>query len=451
MRDPLDELSDLRTVDVTPFPAEEVRARGDRLRRRRATLTVLWAAASIALIAGVVGVVFGEDAATRPSPPPATSSPSPVSPTIPDDFPLAAGLPATNEDGTPVEVTSAPGVEGVELCGETALSYPGAADVAGTTFSAPEDHRTRTLFLFADPAEASTALSRARGAFSACPVDKIGGTDQVYEPAVYRAGDEAAAFTQSYRTGGRFDTGLTVYLLVRVGNALLVTTDYAEAGGGGTESAKADFVELVGTRVQPVVEAMRVFVGDDADAGAAIPEDFPLDLDQLTMARDGGQVTGPAEDAPGVEVIHCGEVVWPVSGQDRLASYATGAEHVDARELLTFLDAEAATNVLTALRQRLQACPRETVEGPVGDATLVHEVLAHDVGYDSVTVASYLEDGAPGLTLLRFVRVGNAVLAESLSGEGNATTVDANLEILDAVTLALAAEMCVFTEAGCEG
>ena len=182
-----------------------------------------------------------------------------------------------------------------------------------------------------------------------------------------------------------------------------------------------------------------------------IPPDFPLDIDQLTMARDGGQVTGPSEQAPGVAPVRrCGTDIWPVTGQDRLASRATGAEHVEERELVTYLDAEAAVNVMTMVRQALEGCPTETVEGPDGNpATLVHQVVDDDLGYDSVTVASYLDNGAPGLTVLRFVRVGSAVLAEALSGEGSAPTVDANVKTLDAVSLALAAEMCVFTEAGC--
>ncbi len=99
MPDHDDPLPGLRDVDVRPLPAAEVRARGDRLRRRRTTLTVLGAAASVALVAGVVGVVTSPGGQVQPSPAPAITSPSPTTSQaaaagqIPDDFPLTAGVP----------------------------------------------------------------------------------------------------------------------------------------------------------------------------------------------------------------------------------------------------------------------------------------------------------------------------------------------------------------------
>lgn len=466
MRDPLDDLSDLRGVDIDLLPAHEIRARGDRLRRRRATLSVIGSAAAVAAVALVAGLLGG--GTERGAPAPATTTPSaditrdptayPTDQPPPDgglaeEFPLAVGLPETNDDGSAVEVVGEPGSEDLVLCGTTAWTSTRAMDLAGTSYSAPEDFRARTLLLYPSPQEAAGAVELARTSVLACPSEEIGGTEQVYTPAVVSSedpmGEESVTFVQRYRAGDAFDTGLTVYRLVRVGPALLLTVDYAEANGSA--QSRSDFFEATEASGQRVVDEMRIFAQSPAEGtGSVIPADFPLDHEQVAMTGDGGEMTGPSADAPGLGTITlCDRDVWPASFVDRLAANATGPEYEDARELVTFPDAGAAVDVMTRLRQQVRACPSEQVEGPVGAVDRIHSERQVDLGYENLTFAMYLGDTAPGLIVYQFVRVGSGVLVLSESSEGNESYVVPTVATLTDVSEVLAPQMCVFTEAGC--
>ena len=73
----------------------------------------------------------------------------------------------------------------------------------------------------------------------------------------YDAGDESFAWTERYRTDGAFDTRLTVYQVVRVGNALLLVTTYDGNAGPGDSVAKVGQADA--TDAVPVVKAMKLF------------------------------------------------------------------------------------------------------------------------------------------------------------------------------------------------
>lgn len=244
-----DEFDTLRDVEVSPLPVAAARARGDHLRRRRTGLTVLGAVASVLLVAGLTGALPSAD--SPPSPAPAHE---PVVTSIPDDFPLAAGLPRENEDGSPVEVLPTSPVEALGVCEREVWASSGARDVAGVQFSQPEDLRQRILLLFDTSAEASDRLARARDAVAACPVEAVGGTDWIYAALDDRSGEESFAFTREYRTGGTLNPGLDVYHFVRVGNALLFTA----SSGEGSSTASAN------RAARTLAEAMTVFAGPTA-------------------------------------------------------------------------------------------------------------------------------------------------------------------------------------------
>jgi len=464
MRDELDDLSDLRGVDVHPLPAAEIQARGDRLRRRRTTLTVLGAAAMVAVVALTAGLIGG--GADRGAPGPATSSPNPTADQTPgsttapdpppagslaDQFPLALGLPETNEDGSPVRVRIGT-QDDLVLCGQTAWTGAGAMDLATASFAQPEDHRGRTLLLYPTVSRATDALSVARGALAACPSEELGGTEQVFTPLTGESsGADQVAFILTYRTDGRFDTGLTVYRLVRVGAALLFTVDYGEANSSEQSAADISASTLAGT--QRVVDEMRIFGSSPETTGALIPPDFPLDDYQVARTGDDGEMLGPAPDAPGLGTnTLCGQDIWPIAPNERLASNATGPEYTVSLELVRFLDAEAAVNVLTALRQRVRSCPSEPIEGGTsGVVDKVHAVQQVDLGYENVTFAEFVADGRLGLTVYQFVRVGSGVLALAESSEGNEAGIAGTVADLTAISEVLAPQMCVFASDGCPG
>lgn len=443
---------------MDPLPATEIRARGDRLRRRRTAVSVTGAAAAVAAVALTASLLGG--GVDGSSPAPATTSPTQdasattdtAPSTIPSDVPLAVGLPPENLDGSPVEVSSAPGVEPLELCGQTVLDPGGAVDIVGVTYSGGEDYRERTLLLFGSDAAAADYLSGNRGAVSACPttLDDANGNVLLVEPVDAQIGDESFSFATRFQNAGPL-TGLSVYHAVRLGSTVLVASQAGETGN--TAQSRASRATDAGVAVREVVAALGgPTIAADPAPGTTIPADFPLDLDQVAMTGDGGEKAGPAGDAPGLETITlCGQDIWPIAPNERLASNATGPEYADSRELVRFLDAEAAVNVLTALRQRVRSCPSEPVEGGTSGGGRVHAVQQVDLGYENVTFAVYFGDGGLGLTVYQFVRVGSGVLALAESSEGNEAGIAGTVADLTALSEVLAPQMCVFTQDGCPG
>jgi hypothetical protein len=240
----LGELAELDTdrLGVRPVPATEVRARGDRHRRRRFAATSLATVAAVALVA-IGATVLGDrrhpDVEPAPAPSASTSaptegatdgpSPSPTGPAaelaVPDDFPLNASYPTTNEDTTPVKVSGQPGFGGLTLCGETVLVSAGAADVLGTKFVGAEDYRSRTLLLFERPADALAVVQQAEQAVQGCPVFDNSSFATFEVPL----GDESLGFDQTYEDLGGDTRALSSYLVVQVGRAVLIGTAYGES------------------------------------------------------------------------------------------------------------------------------------------------------------------------------------------------------------------------------
>jgi hypothetical protein len=197
--------------------------------------------------------------ATEPAPDPSSSAPPSDALA---DFPLDLGYPETNGgDGSPVEVTGTPGLGTVELCGAVAWDPANdTTDVIGVQYSGEaEDFRGRTLAVYESEAQATDALDAATSAVEDCPEepsqDESGGAN-VYDPVDVDLGDQAVVWTLRYRTpDDRMDTGLTVYHLVRVGNAVYASYEYGE--GGSTDESIANAVDRSTDQARPIVEAMR--------------------------------------------------------------------------------------------------------------------------------------------------------------------------------------------------
>jgi hypothetical protein len=268
----LRELADLDTerLGVLPEPAAGVRARGDRRRRRRHAASAVAAAAAVAVVGiGATLVSHGpseqspapepapttvtDEPTAAPSDEPSTDGPTPDPTTaatelrIPDDFPLNASYPTTNEDTTPVKVSGEPGFGGLTLCGETILVSAGAADVLGTKFVGAEDYRSRTLLLFEKPADALAVLQQAELAVQACPAFD----NSSLTPFEVQLGDESFGFDQTFEDTGGDTRALSSYLVVQVGRAVLIGTAYGESGFPNTA-----FHDGVVDQARGVVQAM---------------------------------------------------------------------------------------------------------------------------------------------------------------------------------------------------
>lgn len=179
-----------------------------------------------------------------------------------------------------------------------------------------------------------------------------------------------------------------------------------------------------------------------------IPSDFPID--RGLRSPEGDPIAGPGPRAGGITPLDVcagdgasGPSLWPDDHVDRIAASATGPEFLDARELITLPDADAAAAVLTTIEQEVTRCSGD------GDAVwTVHDVPG--VGDQSLTVSRTFEPWLGG-DVYQLTRVGAAVLAVDRGGEYDLTsTVPHGIEDVSATSAALVGAMCVFSADGCD-
>jgi hypothetical protein len=128
---------------------------------------------------------------------------------------------------------------------------------------------------------------------------------------------------------------------------------------------------------------------------------------------------------------------------------ATGPEYADQRDLRVFVDDAAAARFVAEAAAVVRECPEEQLDL----TTWVHDTTLTGLGEESVRFVRTYEVGgtpAPGATWWEVVRVGNAVLlgsasGEYLPGETLAPAVAEQEEQLRRVV----ADLCVFSAAGC--
>lgn len=454
-RDPIRDLENfsLEGDPVQPLPASEVRRRGDRLRHRRQGLIALSAAAAVVLIAAPLAYVA--NGTGRADPDPTLPRPSETEQvdwlkTIPEEFPVTAGMPE-EIGGARLQVQDLP--QGVDVCGWRAPELRGvdavSADYSPVMFIAG----SRTLWLHKDDEGAAVPLAKLEDVLAAC--DREGGS-RTYAPTETELGEDSVQLVVHNRDTA--DGEYLVYSMVRVGNAVL--TDWRRFQLKGTDAVQAeDAVAEASRQASAVVDKMCVFaaepcpqdeVSGQPSTGTSIPDGFPLNRGQRNV-EDGSTPT-PTRDGIGVLPVQlCGDQRWPADPTDRLLSTTDAPEHIEARELATFADAATAVEVMSRLRKSVRDCPKEPTTGPGGEQTnWVHTELERDPGYESLTWSRALEGGqTPGLQVHQLVRVGNAILALSLTTEATQTTAPAQADELTAYSRKLAPELCVFTEDGC--
>jgi hypothetical protein len=195
----------------------------------------------------------------KPSPP--LPPPTPTGPLA--DFPLELGYDAENlDDHSPVQVTARPGMGAFELCGvPTWDPHEGTTDVIGVEFRGEAEwFRGRTLVLYPTSLAAANAVDAARRALERCREEVVGdgyvAVNTIYDDI--RLGDQSLVWTGTggFRKHGQilFDTGLTVYHLVRVGRSVLASYEYGE-GNGGPEVRPPAIDRATGAD-RPVVDRM---------------------------------------------------------------------------------------------------------------------------------------------------------------------------------------------------
>ena len=470
MSDPIRDLENLSAEgpEMAALPAAEVRRRGDRLRRRNATLLSVAGAVAVAAIVAVPIALDGGNDKAGPDTDFATQTPSATSSaeagsawmaTIPQGFPLDEGVPTENpDDGSPVTIERNTNGEIDQLCGEPVDLTVDRLDEENASYADSTDMRSRALSLYGSDKSAQAALDAVAATVDGCRPQVVEeGSERVTIPFEMATGDAAIGWTARTRTDGELYPDVTVWQVVRVGNALLVSILSQEIGSTPALQVRQAAV----AEASPVVEAMDVFAGrpdaapTESDASSprpgpstsdGIPAGFPIDAD-LT-SPEGEPIDGPSAEAEGAPRVDlCGSTIWPAGGAARLAATATGPEFRDSRELVVYDSADTAVEVVAGVRKAVGECPGQPAEG---DGVQVIEAEPGDTGYDSATF-SITYGQALGGELFQFTRVGRAVLVTYTSGEWQRASAGAAAAAADVTgrTRAITPTMCTFTAAGC--
>ncbi len=281
MADVFDPLRTLEELSAPPLSAGEVRRRGDQRRRRRSlvqvgmvTVAVFGIAATFTLVAGGPG---NGDLSPAPAPThttPTGPAPAPSVPTgtagaatpaqgwlqrVPRGFALAQGLPDDSGSDSSLEGPSSnvAAFDGT-VCDLPVVSRDAAVDSLAATYQAPEDSRARLLLVFRDPAAAQAELTRIEDVFSRCPVD--GGARHRLSPLTRR--DAGWWVLTTYVADGLPSLGQETLVVNRVGNALLLASEYGE-GPGATDREAADQIDREArNRMLPLLSDLCIFALD---------------------------------------------------------------------------------------------------------------------------------------------------------------------------------------------
>jgi hypothetical protein len=201
---------------------------------------------------------------STPSPTP-TAAPTPAAPTGPlAQFPLALGYDHENgDDHSPVAVTDQPGLGRVFYCDRPVWDpQAGTTDLIGVEFRGEAEWaRGRTLVRYPTVQAATASLESARDTLVGCPEEAVGdgyfSAHTIYDDISLGGQSLVWTDTGGYRQDGeiRFDTGLTVYHLVRVGRAVLGSYEYGEGNGGGP-GVRSPSIDRATDADRPVVDRM---------------------------------------------------------------------------------------------------------------------------------------------------------------------------------------------------
>ena len=120
----------------------------------------------------------------------------------------------------------------------------GTTDVIGVEFRGEAEwFRGRTLVLYPDESAATAAVDRVDDGITSCPRDDGDDYGWAEHTGISDdAGDQSYGWIDRWWTTelDGFDTGLTIYHVVRVGRAVLFTYEYGE-GNGSEQTRRSAF------------------------------------------------------------------------------------------------------------------------------------------------------------------------------------------------------------------
>ena len=276
-----DLFSPFRDAEQLPTPpVEDVRRRGDVLRRRRQALQVGGIAALVAaVVLGGVGLSGGladrsaeppvatgstspEQSSPEPSvttPPSETSAPAGRVTTIPADLELAPQW--QDRDGAGEEEVLRGGrkvqwLSDVVECDSSHSPADESTDHLAVVYSMPEHTQARDLRAFADDVTAERVATDYVGWFRDCPRfsidDGASETRNAVKPVAL--GDRAWQVTQTYWMGdGQPTLGENILIVVQIGNSVLVSQSYGEGPGAIDPEASQRNAEEQARALEPLL------------------------------------------------------------------------------------------------------------------------------------------------------------------------------------------------------
>jgi hypothetical protein len=458
--DPIEELENFHVPGppMTPLPAPEVRRRGTRLRRRNHALAAVGGLAVVAAIATPFAVFAGHQTSSTPDPAPKVEWIQ----EIPTDFPLSNDMPGQSLP----EVTDESGLDDIVLCGTTVWSPGdpvGTVDIAGAQFGPMEEQADRTLALYADDRTAAQALAAIRSGVEDCPRDENGGGAPLVQQRATAdlGGDDSYAFIQRAKDGDFFSQ-LSLWEIVRTGNALYLDYSY---GAVGDDTAVQAAEGAMTNRSEKTRAALCVFsatgcgstVDQGVDDGGApattIPGDFDL-LAGLPESRDDRfQPEGPDKGMEDIDLTACSQAPPQAATIDRLRVDYVLPEGLRQRQLMVFPDTDDAEAWLAAAADSFLGCEIPPSNGVVGR----YDLTGSPLGESARTVTlRYLLDGEPamGHEVIELVRVGAAVLVArtGIDTDSEPVTDDALADFVATSRTELTPVvdgMCIYAADGC--
>ncbi|GEP35702.1 hypothetical protein NSZ01_34700 [Nocardioides szechwanensis] len=180
-------------------------------------------------------------------------------------------------------------------------------------------------------------------------------------------------------------------------------------------------------------------------SGPRIPDSLDITVD-LYENESGEPATQRHGDVGLTLVDFCGVTPFADDGRaDSVSAATSGPEYSDTREVVLYADEQSAGQALERLTAAARDCPRQE-SGPDNDT--LHRVESWDAGESGVLVVRTYTNSL-GAEIMRFTRVGDALLASSTYAEYDPSNT-ASGEADQARRLkSVVDQMCVFTDAGC--
>jgi hypothetical protein len=289
MSDLFDPLREMTREPVSSLPPTEVRRRGDQQRRRRTAVQVLGGAAAVAVVAlGAIGVADRSPSTSREVPP-ASQGPSPTATEnatsgpvtrVPAGFPIDQGMIQADTVEGPSRAVFP--LRDITICGDMASYSPASVetDAVGVQHTSAESGpgQWRVLMVYPDAGTAHRMARDLVGKYEACPrydtdTGDTGHGEALTEVTPRQLGDEAWTVKRGAMFNGAPTIGEDIYVVVRVGNAVIYSWAGAETSGltnpqGFERNAQAELDGLAAP-----VAAMCVFTetgcGDGTDSTQA--------------------------------------------------------------------------------------------------------------------------------------------------------------------------------------